>query len=124
MQGLLDRRFIVQTFLQVSKMHLLDAIGPQPLLKVHRIHFNDVLKTHRDRGFFLFLFFFLSLVAVHTQQGACTHHLISAVQMEIFQRTSRFRAILYLIENKTSFTWLNLQIGQGCCDAHDDGVNL
>ena len=105
-------------------MYRLNAIGPQPLLKVHWIHIHNILEAYGDRGFFLFFLFFRIFITIHAQQRASTHHFIATVLMEIFQRASCLRTILNLIKDKTSLAWLNLRIGHSRRNAHDDGVHF
>ena len=53
---------------QIIDMLLFDAVSPQPFLKVHGIHRDNLFKSHWNGSVFLLYLFFLGTVAVDSQQ--------------------------------------------------------
>ena len=45
---LINRFFTFKTSFQVVNMLLLHTIGPQPFLKIHRIHIYNMFVPHRN----------------------------------------------------------------------------
>ena len=45
---LINGFFTLQASFQIINMLLFYSIGPQLLLKIHRIHIDDVFKAHRN----------------------------------------------------------------------------
>ena len=104
-----------------------DAIGPEKLLEVKRIHIHNRLIPNRDGvfsklllGFFLLLF----TVTFHTEQRTCGYDIIPAVDLERFQCGSGIGAVLNLIENQACFVRYEFRFGHNCGEIHHHHIHL
>ena len=77
----------------------LNAISPQKLLKVQRVHINYRLSAYRNR-------LRLLTVTLNAQQRAGTDHIIPTIITEKLQRGTSFGTILNLIQHKDGLSWL------------------
>ena len=86
MECLVERFLFRQVLTQDVDMLRSDTVCPQPFLKVHRIHVNNLFEANRNGRLFLFLLILFGFVTVNTKQGAGTKHIVPAIEAEEFER--------------------------------------
>ena len=117
-QGLRDRSFLFQTFLQHFNDRIGNPVGPQKFLKVQRIHIDHGFRTDRN-GFRLFP------IPFHSQQGTGSDHVVTPIRPKKFQRGSGFRAFLNLVQNQDCASALKYRFSsQKSGQHHHDCIHI
>ena len=106
--GLLYRNGLVEAKAQIVGLRFADAICPQPFFKIHRIHVDDLLISHRDRSF--------SVVGIstHSEQRPGAYHIVAAIGLEKLQCCACSGTLLYFIENEACVAGDEMCIGNEC----------
>ena len=80
-----------------------DAVGPEKLFKVERVHLDDRFVAHGNRGR-------SCTVTAHAQEGAGGDDVVAPVGFEEFERGSRFGTRLDFVQHDDGFPGYELYV--------------